>query len=61
MVYIIIDRHAYRDARALHNQLVIYVLKYLYVSACYMLKVIKNTYNEFHKTMIMTVYNCSVT
>ena len=40
MVYIIISRHAYRDARALHTQLVMYVLKYLYlyIIACYMLK-----------------------
>ena len=38
MVYIIIGRHAYRDARVLHGQLVMYVLKYLYASACYMLK-----------------------
>ena len=38
MVYIIIGRHAYRDARALHIQLVMYILKYLYVIACYMLK-----------------------
>ena len=57
MVYIIIGRHAYTDTRALHYQLVMYVLKYLYASACYMLK---NTYDEFHITMIMTVYNCSV-
>ena len=27
MVYIIIGRHTYRDARALHGQLVMYVLK----------------------------------
>ena len=38
MVYIIIGRYAYRDARALHNQLAMYVLKYLYTSASYMLK-----------------------
>ena len=38
MVYIIIGRHAYRDAWALHGQLAMYVLKHLYASACYMLK-----------------------
>ena len=41
MVYIIIGRHVYRDARALHTQLAMYVLKYLYVIACYMLKLQK--------------------
>ena len=38
MVYIVIGRHAYRDERALHTQLAMYVLKYLYIIACYMLK-----------------------
>ena len=38
MVHIITGRHAYRDARALHNQLALYLLKHLYISACYMLK-----------------------
>ena len=38
MVCIIIGRHAYRDARALHTQLAMYVLKYLYIITCYMFK-----------------------
>ena len=38
MVYINIGRHTCRDARVLHGQLVMYVLKNLYASACYMLK-----------------------
>ena len=38
MVYIIIGRHAYRDTRALYTQLAMYVLKYLYIIAFYILK-----------------------
>ena len=43
---IIIGRHAYRDVCTLHGQLAMYVLKqclYLYVNACYMLGLLKDT------------------
>ena len=49
MIYIIIGRHAYRDARALYTQLAMYVLKYLYVSVCYMLKLQRITKMNFTK------------
>ena len=35
IVYIIIDRHAYRDARALQGQLVMYVSKH-FIHQCFL-------------------------
>ena len=61
MVYIIIGRHAYRDAGALHGQLAMYVLKHFICQCLLYVTVTEKIYNEFHITMIITVYNCSVT
>ena len=55
MVYIIISRHAYQDARVLHGQLVMYVLKHFIHQCLLYIKVTEKTYNEFHITMIIIV------
>ena len=57
MVYIIIGRHAYSDARAASD-----VCIEIFICQCLLyVKVMEKTYNKFHLTMIIIVYNCSVT
>ena len=61
MVYIIIGGHAYHNTRALHGQLAMYVLKHFIHQCLLYVKVTEKTHNEFHITMIITVYNCLIT
>ena len=61
LVYIIIGRHTYHDVRAMHGQMAMYVLKHFMCQCLLYVKVTEKTHNEFHITMIITVYNCSVT
>ena len=61
IVYIIIGRHAYHDVRALHGQLAMYVLKHFICQCLLYVKVTEKTHNEFHITVIITVWLHKIT
>ena len=61
LFYIIIGRHAYRDARVLHGQLVMYVLKHFICQCLLYVKVTGETHNEFHITKIISVWLYKIT
>ena len=61
MVYILIGRHAYQDARTLHGQLMMYVLKHFICQCLLYVKVTEETHNEFHINMIITVWFHKIT